>query len=136
MTDPYTDTAACVARLLKMYAQHPRLLVAVDFDDTLFDFHKTGAAYPRAVAAVRAAQAAGFYITIFTASAKDRYPFIMEHCRSLGIVPDAINRNVIPSPFGNDGKIFYNIFLDDRAGLGQALDILEQTLAAIAAQTT
>ncbi len=131
MIDPYTDTAVCVARLLKMHAQHPRLLLAVDFDDTLFDFHETGAAYPRAVAAVRAAQAAGFYITIFTASHPDRYPFITEHCANLGIKVDAINRNVIPSPFGNDGKIFYNLLIDDRAGLGQALDTLEQVLAAI-----
>lgn len=131
MTDPYTDTATCVARLLKMYAQHPRLLLAIDFDDTLFDFHKTGATYPRAVAAVRAAQAAGFYITIFTASAKERYSFIIEHCASLGIKVDAINRNVIESPFGNDGKIFYNLLIDDRAGLRQALDTLEQVLAAI-----
>lgn len=31
-------------------------------------------------------------------------------------------------PFGNHGKMYYNILLDDRAGLGQSLDILSQTL--------
>lgn len=128
MIDPYTDTERCIQRLLDQHAKHPRLMLAVDFDDTLFDFHQTGAAYPRAIAAIKAAQSVGFYVTIFTASAKDRYPFIVEHCASLGIQVDAINRNVIESPFGNDGKIFFNLLIDDRAGLGQALDTLEAVL--------
>lgn len=135
MTDPYTSVAACVKRLLDQHARTPRLLLAVDFDSTLFDFHCLGETYSRAIKLVRRAQAAGFYITIFTASRPDRYPFIIEHCASLDIRVDAINQNVIESPFGNDGKIFFNLLLDDRAGLGQALDTLEIVLDRIAPES-
>jgi hypothetical protein len=131
VSDPYTDTEVCIRRLVEQHARTPRLILAVDFDDTLFDFHKKGHVYDRAITAVRAAQNVGFYIVIFTASSPDRYHFIRSHCESIGIRPDGINRNAIKSEFGNDGKIFYNILLDDRAGLGQSLDILEGLLSRI-----
>jgi hypothetical protein len=131
VSDPYTDTEVCIRRLVDQHARTPRLILAVDFDDTIFDFHKKGHQYDRAITAVRAAQNAGFYIIIFTASRPDRYDFIRSHCESIDIFPDTINRNAIESPFGNEGKIFYNIFLDDRAGLGQSLDILEGLLSRI-----
>ena len=47
---------------------------------------------------------------------------------------DAINENVIDpeeSGFGESRKIFFNILLDDRAGLGQAYNILDQLLVEI-----
>ena len=128
MSDPYTDTQRCVERLLEQHAKHPRLIVALDFDDTVFDFHQKGFDFPRVISLIQRAQAAGFYIAIFTASANDRHPFIRDYLASIGIVPNTINRNVFPSPFGNDGKIFYNLLLDDRAGLGQACDTLEAVL--------
>jgi hypothetical protein len=43
----------------------------------------------------------------------------------------SINENPIDLPFGNNGKIYYNILLDDRAGLGQALDTLNKTIELI-----
>jgi hydroxymethylpyrimidine pyrophosphatase-like HAD family hydrolase len=128
MNDPYLSTARCVIRLLSAYREHPRLIVAVDFDDTVFDFHNHGYKFPKAIELIKRAQAAGFYIVGFTASKPERYPFIQEHFESLGIKLDAINTNVIPSAYGNSGKIFYNILLDDRAGLEQAMDILSRTL--------
>jgi predicted mannosyl-3-phosphoglycerate phosphatase (HAD superfamily) len=129
MTDPYTSTSLCVERLLGQYAKTPRLILAVDWDETLFDFHRKGYAFPRAINLIKRAQDLGFYIVIFTASKTERHAEIIQHCETLGITPDSINRNVIPSEYGNDGaKIFYNLLIDDRSGLGQALDILENTL--------
>jgi len=48
--------------------------------------------------------------------------FKLEHTE-----PDKVYDTVdtIKLPFGNNGKIYYNILLDYRAGLGQALDALE-----------
>ena len=39
-----------------------------------------------------------------------------------------INANPIPLPFGNHGKIYFNILLDDRAGLSQSIDILNKLI--------
>lgn len=129
MYDPYIYTQTCVKRLVEQHARTPRLILAVDWDDTLYDFHHKGYEYERAIAAVKRAQAAGFLIVCFTASANERHPMIRAHAETLGIRFDGINENVIDSPFGRDGaKIFYNLLLDDRAGLGQALTVLEWTL--------
>jgi hypothetical protein len=59
----------------------------------------------------------------------DRFVFIQEYCKEIGVEIDCINTNPIPLKYGNNGcKIFYNILLDDRAGLGQALETLEVLL--------
>ena len=127
MNDPYIDTDNCVERLLKEYAKHPRLIVAIDFDSTVFPW-KEDSDHHRALSLIRRAQKAGFYIVVFTASSPDRYQFMSAFLQERHIYVDSVNANPIPLPFGNNGKIYYNLLLDDRAGLGQACDILEQVL--------
>lgn len=69
-----------------------------------------------------------FYIVLFTASDPIRFPFMHEYMNARGVQVDAINENPIPLPFGNHRKIYYNIFLDDRAGLSSATAILAALL--------
>ena len=135
MQDPYFDEDLCVERLMEMYHKHKSLVIACDFDDTLFDFHKKGFTYPKVIDIIKECQELDFYIVIFTASAKSRHQFILDHCATLGIKPHKINENAFPSPFGNEGKIFYNLLLDDRAGIGEAYRILRKTLDKIYATT-
>jgi hydroxymethylpyrimidine pyrophosphatase-like HAD family hydrolase len=125
MTDPFTSTSNIVKRLHKEYKKHPKLIIAVDFDDTVYDFHKRGALHERAINVVKQCAALGFYVVLWTASAPERFDFMRTYMKDNGIHVDAINENPIKLPFGNNGKIYYNILLDDRAGLGQALDALE-----------
>lgn len=125
MTDPFTSTSNIVKRLHKEYKKHPKLIIAVDFDDTVYDFHKLGALHERAINVVKQCAALGFYVVLWTASAPERFNFMKKYMTDNGIHVDAINENPIKLPFGNNGKIYYNILLDDRAGLGQALDALE-----------
>lgn len=125
MTDPFSITSNIVKRLHKEYKKHPKLVVAVDFDDTLYDFHKLGDLHERAINVVKQCAALGFYVVLWTASAPERFNFMKKYMKDNGIHVDAINENPIKLPFGNNGKIYYNILLDDRAGLGQALDALE-----------
>jgi hypothetical protein len=125
MTDPFTSTSNIVKRLHKEYKKHPKLIIAVDFDDTVYDFHKLGALHERAINVVKQCNVLGFYVVLWTASAPERYSLMNEYMHEHGIQVDAINKNPIKLPFGNNGKIYYNILLDDRAGLGQALDALE-----------
>ena len=131
MQDPYFKRDLCVDRLKDIYRKHGNIIVALDFDDTIFDFHKKGFTFESVVGIVKECQALGFPIVIFTASAKARHPFIVEYCESVGIKPTKINENAFPSPFGNEGKIFYNILLDDRAGLWEAYSQLRCLLNAI-----
>ena len=126
MTDPYTDTATCVARLKREYEKHQKLVLAVDFDDTCHPFHGTNSTHDRVFKLLHEAQRREFWIVIFTASDPSRYDMMREYMLSRGIKVHAVNQNAIPLPYGNHGKIYYNHFLDDRAGLRESCDILEQ----------
>lgn len=128
MHDPYMETDECVTRLLAEYQAHLRLIVAVDFDDTVYDFHKAGHTYPEIEDLLRRCQALGFYIVLFTGSHYTEWPRQTAYLEKRGINIHAVNKNPIPLPFGNHGKMYYNILLDDRAGLGQAYRTLIQVL--------
>lgn len=128
MDDPYLDESFCVERLFNEYKQHKKLVVAVDFDDTFFDYHKKGYSYPVVIELIKECQELGFYIVLFTGCAKDKWPGMIEYCKSIGITPAAVNQNPIPLPFGNDGKIYFNILFDDRAGLWEACCIMRAFL--------
>jgi hypothetical protein len=122
--DTYFSTDKAVFRLFNEWKKHPKLLVACDFDDTVFDFHKQGTSHTLVFELLKKCKALGFYVTLFTASKPERHDEMREYMKQNGIEIDAINQNPIPMPYGNHGKIYYNILLDDRAGLGQAYTTL------------
>lgn len=128
--DPYFYDKRCVDRLMTIYKQHKNLVIAVDFDDTVYDTHENGFIFPRMIGVLKKCNELELDIVMFTASTKDRFPFIKNYMETeLGIEIKGINENIIPDfPYGNDGKIFYNILLDDRAGLGQSINILKTAL--------
>jgi hypothetical protein len=130
-SDPFAETEACVERLYAEYLQHKKLIVAVDFDDTLFDFHKRGSRYERVLELLRRCAEHKFYVMLFTAAHPTSHGWMLGYLRDELIEPVAINENPIPLPFGHHGKPYYNILLDDRAGLGQACEILEAVLERI-----
>lgn len=121
-----------VDRLIKQYNSTPRLIIAVDFDDTVFDFHNQGHEYAFVISLIKRCQAVGFYIVMFTASREERFSLIEAHMMGLGIKVDAINKNPVPGlDYGNNSKMFYNVLLDDRAGLGQAYRTLDNLVSQI-----
>ena len=131
MNDPYTKMSQCVNRLYNEYSRHPRLIVAVDFDDTVYPYHNKNETHERVLNVLKKCQEHNFYIVLWTASAPERFSYMKEYMKNKGIVVDSINTNPISLPFGNNGKIYYNILLDDRARLASALDTLETLLLLI-----
>jgi len=134
MTDPYTNTIVTAKRLFKEWQKHPKLIIAVDFDSTLYDYEQKGATHEHIITVLKKCDQLGFYVVLWSASKPERFAFMLEYAQSLGIEIASINENPIPLPFGNDKKIYYNILLDDRAGLGQALDTLEIVIELIEAE--
>lgn len=120
-----------VNRLLTEWKQHGKIIISLDFDDTIYlynDHLGNKEDVERTIKLVKEAFMTGAYIVIFTASSIERYPEIQRYCEELQIPVSCINTNPITLPYGQNGKIYYNINLCDRSGLVQALDILEQAM--------
>lgn len=118
-----------IKRLLKEWKEHKKIIIAVDYDDTVFDYKlgniKTQA---KVLKTLKKAKSIGCYIVIFTASNNKRHPEIRKHCKLIGLEIDSINKNPIKLPYGEQGKIYYNINLCDRSGLNESLKILNSTI--------
>lgn len=113
-------------RLIKEWTQHKRIIIAVDFDDTISPWSlNTADDCEKVIKLLKVAVSTGAYIVIFTACNTDRYSEIETYCASKGLKIDSINTNPINLPYGNQNKIYANIFLDDRAGLDESMQILE-----------
>lgn len=132
--DPFLDKTNSIRRLLEEYEKHGSLVVAVDFDQTLFDYHQLGYQFPRLIQLIKESHIIGFKVVVFSGSAKERHPFIESFfIENLGFKPDGINCDVVDwhkdkSLDWSRSKIFYNILLDDRAGLGESFDILNKVI--------
>ena len=119
----YEDNGVCFQRLVKNYKEHGSLIIAFDFDNTIYDYHKEGLNLKRAINAIRKAHELGHEVYCFTANNNE--DFVKEFCLlTLGFTP-AINKSSIDHLFGTR-KPFYSLLLDDRAGLSSALNLLDQ----------
>jgi len=116
-----------VERLVNEWIQYDKIVLAVDFDDTIFHWrHTSKARCAEILDLVKWCQTVGAYIMIHTSSDKDRYDEIREYCASKGLKIDTINSNPILLPFGREGKPYYNWQLCDRSGLDYAVEVLEE----------
>lgn len=118
-------------RLFKEWVAYGKIVLAVDFDDTIYPWGLLGNKRDRAkaISLIKEAQYVGAYVVIFTASDKERYNEIIRYCKLLGFNIDTINQNPIDLPYGNNGgKIFYNHNLCDRSGLRASLKILQNAM--------
>lgn len=119
-----------INRLFEEWKMHGRIIIAVDFDDTIspWKFSEKEILNSNIDSILRKAKSIGAYIVCFTACDEDRHKEIKSRFKSLNIDLDTINQNPIKLPYGNQNKIYANIFLDDRAGLEQSIEILESAM--------
>jgi hypothetical protein len=141
MDSRFTQTKNAVDRLKKDYANHSNLVIAFDFDDTVFDYHHRGDTYSQVIDALRRAQDHNLSLTCLTRVYKmDDLIFkskYIEQVLRLTLDTDNNRVNLNANAYGEDdadlfeefyNKPFFNLLLDDKAGLGQALEILQEFL--------
>jgi hypothetical protein len=125
-------TSEYVDRLVNNWRQHGKIIIGVDFDDTIAPYmFNEQSTCNEVINLVREAIKTGAYIVIHTACNPDRHREILEYCSSVGIIVSSINKNPISLPYGEKGKPLCNIYLDDRAGLNEACNILQQAIYVI-----
>ena len=124
--DKYLKSNSAYDRLWAEYTKYNSLIVAVDYDDTLFDFHGTGGSYEMVHQLVRDLHSVGCKIIIWTGS--ENINDIDNYLQQNNIPWDLINENLQINgnwAHGKDSrKIYANVYLDDRAGLFQVYNDL------------
>lgn len=106
------------------------MIVAIDFDDTIFPYDNPKDTCNKIISLVKRASKLGFIIILFAAREGERLEWAISYMKALGIAPDYVNS----SPVIGGGKPYYNILLDDKAGLGQAYECLLEAINIIEKQ--
>ncbi len=123
--DFYLNPENSSKRLIDEYIQHGSLVIAFDFDDTVYDFHKKGRIYTDVIQLLRELKSINCYLICWTG--QENLEFVKQYLTDNQIPFDGINEN---PPFNKtiSRKIYANAFLDDRAGLKQVYDELSELI--------
>lgn len=109
-------------RLKDDYLKHGSLFVAFDYDNTVFDFHGKGIDYSPVITLLRTCKSLGFTLIVFTGNEGDDLKRVLSDLHDRNIPFDLVNEN----PLMKTRKPYYNILLDDRAGLQEAFNLLNK----------
>lgn len=114
--DEYLVPNSSFLRLYDEYKKYGSLVIAFDFDNTVYDFHKKGHTYEMVISLLRKLENIGCHLICFTAN--EDIGFVHSYLLTHNIPYDSVNEN---PPFfkSNQPKIYFNALLDDRAGLLQ-----------------
>lgn len=112
-----------INRLVKEWLSHERLIIACDLDDTIIPYNEQlTESCKETVQLVKDCQTEGIVFIINTARdvyKPERLERSIRQVEDLGIVVHSVNK--MPAywnyPYGLAGKVYANIFLDDRGGL-------------------
>lgn len=126
-SDPFLSNGLVVYRLKDSLLKHGNLIVAFDFDDTVYDFHQRGSEYPKLINLIRKCHQLGWPLVMYTSRSGDRLKPAVEYCEQNDIPFDYVNDHVPGVPY-TGGKVHYNILLDDKAGLASAYDALSEVV--------
>jgi hypothetical protein len=126
--DTYLQPSNSFLRLYNEYQKHGSLVIAYDFDNTVYDFHNKGETYDLVIELLHDLKNIGCHLIVWTANAD--YQFVSSYLHMMQIPFDGINEN--PSFFKSDErKIYYNALLDDRAGLQQVYHELKTLVSLV-----
>lgn len=121
MIDWYLDELHCVERLEGEFTKYGKLIICVDYDDTLYDFHKKGRKYEYVMDLLRRWEKYSELI-IFTGNGEDQYPAIEKYLQEHNIKFKGINCDSSVPVKGR--KTYANVYVDDRGGLPFVYDML------------
>lgn len=122
---------ATINRLKTEYKKYGYLVIAYDFDDTVHALHNPvceSTIIPTINTIKRLEKI--FHNTctfiVFTCRPEEEYEYVKSFLNSRDIPYHYINENDPKINLKTSNKIFYNIFLEDRAGLQETIEILNK----------
>lgn len=121
-------------RLVKEWLKNGKIIIACDLDDTIIPYNEEiKENCNKMVKLVLDCQKEGIIFLINTARSKERLYKSKEQVEGLGIVVHGINE-MHPEwdkPYGLNGKLYANIFLDDRGGFWDTYWTLSNALSIV-----
>lgn len=115
------------SKLLDVYRKHGEIIVGLDFDDTVFPLTVSECVEERCARVrelIRSFDDGDLCICVYTVSDDSSLEYKKFILHSFGIYCDYINTS--PVKIGNGAKPFFNILLDDKAGLNESIEILTE----------
>jgi hypothetical protein len=121
-------------RLVTEWLKNGKIIIGCDLDDTISPYNEEiKDNCKKMVDLILECQEEGIYFLINTARSKDQLQKAKEQVEALGIVVHGVNE-MHPEwnrPYGINGKLYANIFLDDRGGFWDAYWTLLNTLTIV-----
>lgn len=112
------DNKLASLRLIDEYERHSNVIIGVDFDDTINDtFNRGHVNIPELVSMLKDLQTT-FNCTLCVWTANLNEELVRTTWANLGLTIDYYNES--PIKLFNPAKPYFNILLDDRAGLDSA----------------
>lgn len=136
----YLSDRLAIDRLKREYQEHGKLIIGFDFDCTIYDYHNEGLELQPVISLLKKCSDLGFVMCLYSLilQPKERSENDLgitqkiNHCNDLGIKVDYFNNSpVLTNQIFNNTcykKPYFNILLDDRAGLSASYNILKTTL--------
>lgn len=130
MTDRYLNDKECIDRLLNEWEKYGMLIIAYDYDNCVFDYGNRGDKFDNVIALIRKVKKMGCHLVVFTSCDETRYSEIKKYLNDNNIPFDSINETPDFIPF-KGRKVYYNVLLDDRAGLSSAFNVLKEVVEVV-----
>lgn len=126
--DFYLSEENCYQRLEDEFKKYGRLIFCVDFDDTIYDFHKVGRRYDDVIALLHRWEKYS-EVVILTGNGEEKYPEIEKYLVDNNIKYKGINCD--SSVYVSGRKTYANVYIDDRGGLPSVYRMLDKLIAKI-----
>ena len=111
-----------LSRLCQELNAHKKLVIGFDFDNTIFDVHNRGGDYSQVISVLQKCKKLGWILCLYTAELREDWlKWKVDYCKHFGIEPDYVNESPL---IKGTKKPFFNLLLDDRAGLEEAYTLL------------
>lgn len=106
-------------KLLDQYKKHGSIIVAYDFDDTVYPYSLEVEELKDTVSLIKELDKQGHYIYCYTSNIDIQKVITYLHYNNIPC------KSVNKSPVASSGKEFYNVFLDDKAGINEIKEVLK-----------
>ena len=119
-----TNPSFLLERLIGQYKKQDKIIIAYDIDDTVRPMYCADCGDVQSLLRM-IDNTLNAYFIVFTSN--EDIEGVKAYLDKWNLPYDSINENAPFVPF-KSGKIFYNVLLDDKAGLGETVNTLKQLL--------